>query len=60
MNLPHTAAAQQRLAQIEQARHVRFLETYPGGLEQLMRDHAALIAPKFAAVDEVLGGAGAG
>jgi DNA-binding transcriptional MocR family regulator len=40
---------------IEQARHVRFLETYPGGLEQLMRDHAALIAPKFAAVDEVLG-----
>jgi len=40
---------------VEQARHVRFLEGYPGGLEGLMRDHAALIAPKFAVVDEVLG-----
>ena len=39
---------------IEQARHVRFLEAYPGKLEGLMRDHATLIAPKFA-VDEVLG-----
>lgn len=39
---------------VEQARHVRFLEAYPGGLEGLMRDHAALIAPKFAVVDEVL------
>jgi DNA-binding transcriptional MocR family regulator len=39
---------------VEQARHVRFLEAYPGGIEGLMRDHAALIAPKFAAVDEVL------
>ncbi|HQR26780.1 MAG TPA: aminotransferase [Nocardioides sp.] len=39
---------------IEQARHVRFLEAYPGGLEGLMRDHAAIIAPKFAAVDDVL------
>jgi DNA-binding transcriptional MocR family regulator len=39
---------------VEQARHVRFLEGYPGGLEGLMRDHAALIAPKFRAVDEVL------
>jgi len=39
---------------IEQARHVRFLETYPGGLDGLMRDHAAIIAPKFATVDDVL------
>lgn len=39
---------------IEQARHVRFLEQYAGGLAGLMNDHAALIAPKFAAVDEVL------
>ncbi len=39
---------------VEQARHVRFLEGYPGGVEGLMRAHAALIAPKFAAVDEVL------
>lgn len=39
---------------VEQARHVRFIESYPGGLDGLMRAHAALIAPKFAAVDEVL------
>jgi DNA-binding transcriptional MocR family regulator len=39
---------------VEQARHVRFLQAYPGGLEALMRAHAELIAPKFAAVDEVL------
>jgi len=39
---------------IEQARHVRFIESYPDGLDGLMRAHAALIAPKFAAVDEVL------
>lgn len=39
---------------IEQLRHVKFLEGYPGGLDGLMADHAALIAPKFAAVQEVL------
>ncbi|MFC4425875.1 aminopeptidase [Deinococcus navajonensis] len=39
---------------VEQARHVRFLQAYPGGLEGLMRDHGRLIAPKFAAVDETL------
>lgn len=39
---------------VEQARHVRFLEGYPGGLDGLMAAHAALIAPKFAVVDEVL------
>jgi len=39
---------------LEQARHVRFLDAYPGGIDGLMRAHAALIAPKCAAVDEVL------
>jgi DNA-binding transcriptional MocR family regulator len=39
---------------IEQLRHVKFLTGYPGGIEGLMSAHAALIAPKFAAVDEVL------
>lgn len=39
---------------VEQARHVRFLEAYPGGIDGLMRAHAALVAPKFAAVDEAL------
>ncbi|GAA5512016.1 putative aminotransferase MSMEG_6286/MSMEI_6121 [Deinococcus carri] len=39
---------------VEQARHVKFLEGYPGGLEGLMQGHAAIIAPKFRAVDEVL------
>ncbi|WP_245900829.1 aminotransferase class I/II-fold pyridoxal phosphate-dependent enzyme [Deinococcus yavapaiensis] len=39
---------------VEQLRHVQFLRSYPGGLEGLMRDHARLIAPKFAAVEDVL------
>lgn len=39
---------------VEQWRHVRFLEDYPGGVEGLMARHAEVIAPKFAAVDEVL------
>jgi aspartate/methionine/tyrosine aminotransferase len=39
---------------IEQLRHVKFLTAYPGGIEGLMSAHAALIAPKFAAVNEVL------
>ena len=39
---------------VEQARHVRFLEGYPGGLPGLMRAHAAIVAPKFAAVDMAL------
>jgi DNA-binding transcriptional MocR family regulator len=42
---------------VEQARHVRFLGAYPGGIDGLMRDHAANVAPKFAAVDEVLAAA---
>ncbi len=40
---------------VEQLRHVRFLDGYPGGLDGLMRDHAALIAPKFTAVTDILG-----
>lgn len=39
---------------VEQARHVKFLRDYPGGLEGLMAAHAALIEPKFRAVNEVL------
>jgi aspartate/methionine/tyrosine aminotransferase len=39
---------------IEQYRHVTFLRSYPGGVEGLMKDHAKLIAPKFATVLEVL------
>ncbi|MDO4244810.1 MAG: aminotransferase class I/II-fold pyridoxal phosphate-dependent enzyme [Deinococcus sp.] len=39
---------------VEQARHVKFLQSYEGGLEGLMRDHAALIAPKFQAVYDAL------
>ncbi|ADY26161.1 putative transcriptional regulator, GntR family [Deinococcus proteolyticus MRP] len=38
----------------EQARHVRFLGDYPGGLEGLMAEHARLIAPKFTAVNDIL------
>jgi len=39
---------------VEQYRHVRFLEAYPGGIDGLMKDHASLIEPKFDAVDRVL------
>lgn len=39
---------------IEQYRHVKFLNSYPGGVAGLMRDHAANLRPKFAAVQEVL------
>jgi DNA-binding transcriptional MocR family regulator len=39
---------------VEQLRHVRFLESYPGGIQGLMAAHARLIAPKFAAVRDVL------
>ena len=38
---------------VEQWRHVKFLDAYPGGVEGLMAKHAAIIAPKFGAVDEV-------
>lgn len=39
---------------VEQARHVKFLQAYPGGLDGLMHDHAKLIAPKFQAVYDAL------
>jgi DNA-binding transcriptional MocR family regulator len=39
---------------VEQYRHVKFLQQYPGGLPGLMRDHAAILRPKFVAVQEVL------
>ena len=39
---------------VEQYRHVKFLNAYPGGVTGLMRDHARILAPKFAAVQEVL------
>ena len=39
---------------LEQWRHVKFLDAYPGGLEGLMADHATIIAPKFAAVQDKL------
>ncbi|HRQ39170.1 MAG TPA: aminotransferase class I/II-fold pyridoxal phosphate-dependent enzyme [Chloroflexota bacterium] len=39
---------------VEQYRHVRFLQLYPGGIPGLMRDHANLLRPKFEAVYRVL------
>lgn len=39
---------------IEQYRHVKFINSYPGGLDGLMRDHADLLRPKFEAVQQVL------
>ncbi|MCA9919491.1 MAG: aminotransferase class I/II-fold pyridoxal phosphate-dependent enzyme [Anaerolineales bacterium] len=40
---------------VEQYRHVKFINQYPGGLAGLMRDHATLLRPKFDAVQAVLG-----
>jgi len=40
---------------LEQHRHVKFLDAYPGGLAGLMAEHAKIIAPKFAAVQQQLG-----
>jgi len=39
---------------VEQLRHVKFLRNHPGGMAGLMARHAELIAPKFAAVADVL------
>ncbi len=39
---------------VEQYRHVRFLNSYPGGIAGLMADHAALLKPKFDIVNTVL------
>lgn len=39
---------------VEQYRHVRFLQTYPGGVAGLMADHAKILKPKFDAVQKAL------
>jgi DNA-binding transcriptional MocR family regulator len=39
---------------VEQYRHVLFLSRFPGGIAGVMKAHAKLLAPKFAAVEEVL------
>jgi DNA-binding transcriptional MocR family regulator len=39
---------------VEQYRHVLFLSKYPGGIAGVMQAHRKLLAPKFAAVEEVL------
>jgi DNA-binding transcriptional MocR family regulator len=39
---------------IEQYRHVLFLRSVAGGIPGLMRQHAALLRPKFEAVDQIL------
>lgn len=39
---------------VEQYRHVRFLNSYPGGITGLMAAHAKLLKPKFDAVQTVL------
>jgi DNA-binding transcriptional MocR family regulator len=39
---------------VEQYRHVLFLSQFPGGIAGVMKAHAKLLAPKFAAVEEVL------
>jgi DNA-binding transcriptional MocR family regulator len=38
----------------EQLRHVNFLNTYPGGISGLMKEHAKLLKPKFDIVQKVL------
>lgn len=39
---------------VEQLRHVKFLSTYPGGVNGLMKEHAKLLNPKFDIVQTVL------
>jgi DNA-binding transcriptional MocR family regulator len=39
---------------LEQYRHVIFLRNFPGGISGVMKAHARLLAPKFAAVEGVL------
>ena len=39
---------------VEQYRHVRFLNNYPGGIAGLMAAHATLLKPKFDVVQTVL------
>lgn len=39
---------------VEQYRHVKFLSSYPGGIDGLMRQHAKNLKPKFDAVVDIL------
>jgi len=39
---------------VEQLRHVKFLNAYPGGIPGLMKEHAQLLKPKFDITDKVL------
>lgn len=39
---------------IEQYRHVKFINSFPGGINGLMKEHARLLAPKFEAVYHTL------
>jgi len=39
---------------VEQLRHVKFLNAYPGGVSGLMKEHAKLLKPKFDIVEKVL------
>jgi len=39
---------------IEQYRHVKFLNNYPGGIDGIMREHANYLKPKFDVVVDVL------
>ncbi|PID87302.1 MAG: aminopeptidase [Chloroflexi bacterium] len=47
---------------IEQYRHVKFLGSYPGGIDGIMKEHAKILKPKFdmvvAVLTEQLGGTG--
>ena len=39
---------------VEQLRHVKFLNAFPGGIPGLMKEHAKLLKPKFDMTDKVL------
>jgi len=39
---------------VEQLRHVKFLNAYPGGVAGIMKEHAKLLKPKFDITDKVL------
>jgi DNA-binding transcriptional MocR family regulator len=39
---------------VEQLRHVKFLNAFPGGVSGLMKEHAKLLKPKFDIVQKVL------
>ncbi|MBN1649221.1 MAG: aminotransferase class I/II-fold pyridoxal phosphate-dependent enzyme [Spirochaetales bacterium] len=39
---------------VNQYRHYRFISAYPGGIAGIMKKHAGLLGPKFAAVQRVL------